>query len=107
MLKIVKQDNLKTSPGDFGIEVLGSDLLVSTTLGRALGRMGIITGEEFFSVLSAAPEAFAHLQPSESSLTKAVNAALDILRPAVEEFLSGIDRQAQRNYTFGIPIPKP
>lgn len=107
MLNLIQQHDLKTSPGDFGMEVLGSDLLVSTALGTALGRMGITTGEEFFSVLSAAPDAFADLQPSESSLTKAVNAALDILRPAVAESLSGIDRQAQRSFTFGVPIPKP
>jgi len=88
------------------MEVVGGDLLVSATLGSALGRMGIVTGEEFFSVLSACPEAFADLQPSKSTLTKAANMALSRLRPAVAESLSGIDREAQKRYGFGIPIPK-
>lgn len=86
------------------MEVVGDDLWVSTSLATALRRLGIVTGEEFFSVLTSAPEAFANLQPSES-LTNACEAALKKLRPAVEESFSGIDRQAQRSLALGVPLP--
>lgn len=106
MLRIVRRDNLGPSPGDFGMEVVGGDLCVSKTLGSALSRMGIVTGEEFFSVLSSYPEAFADLQPSKKNLTMAANAALSRLRPAVADSFSGIDRETQRSVGFGVPLPK-
>lgn len=106
MLRIVRKDNLVSSPGDFGIEVVGGDLCVSKTLGSALSRMGIVTGEEFFSVLSSYPEAFADLQPSKKNLTKAANVALGRLRPAVADSFSDIDREAQRSVGFGVPQPR-
>jgi hypothetical protein len=93
------------SPPDFGVEVLGSSLLVPQDLAVALDRLSVRTAEDFISYLHTFPGTVAALLNwSLDDVIDARSSLISRLHGIVDENILDPPQPPQRTYGARFPI---
>lgn len=106
MLPLLLDETLRSSPSDFGIEVSPGQLRVSPSLHATLQRLGIRSGESFYSALVSTPSAFGGLSGA-GELETARAAALRTLEPFLSPSLVALAHHDPTPFPLGSQPSEP